>query len=349
MADQQAIIDEEADDLLIEDDARADGTSDNLNIMPNHEEIIFKDKFVERYSQLTDFETFKKYSLSFLRRTIRVNTLKISVAELKKRLKENWRLTPVPWCKEGFWIENIKDGRRDIGNLAEHSLGYIYIQEASSLIPPIVLEPKKDEIVLDMCASPGSKTTQIAQYMKNTGLLIANDYKGMRLAPLGMNIQRMGITNTVITLMEGRYFSNFKQNPIFDKVLVDAPCSGTGNIRRSLKTLLIWNPDMIKRLSGSQKQLLRTGFEILKPGGILVYSTCTLEPEENEAVVDSLLEQYPNAKLQKIDAKKLKINHSPAVLKFEDKEYSSEIEKCLRIFPKDNDSEGFFVAKIKKE
>ncbi|MBS3157729.1 NOL1/NOP2/sun family putative RNA methylase [Candidatus Woesearchaeota archaeon] len=317
--------------------------------MPNHEEIIFKDKFVERYSQLTDFETFKKYSLSFLRRTIRVNTLKISVAELKKRLKENWRLTPVPWCKEGFWIENIKDGRRDIGNLVEHSLGYIYIQEASSMIPPIVLEPKKDEMVLDMCASPGSKTTQIAQYMKNTGLLIANDYKGMRLAPLGMNIQRMGITNAVITLMEGRYFSNFKQNPVFDKVLVDAPCSGTGNIRRSLKTLLIWNPDMIKRLSGSQKQLLRTGFEILKPGGTLVYSTCTLEPEENEAVVDSLLEQYPNAKLQKIDAKKLKINHSPAVLKFEDKEYSSEIEKCLRIFPQDNDSEGFFVAKIKKE
>ncbi|HIH43223.1 TPA: NOL1/NOP2/sun family putative RNA methylase [Candidatus Woesearchaeota archaeon] len=350
MADQQSIIDEEADDdLLTEDEAKSDETSDNLKIIPNHEEIIFKDKFIERYSKLTDFETFKKYSLSFLRRTIRVNTLKISVPELKKRLKENWKLTPVPWCKEGFWIENIKDGRRDIGNLVEHSLGYIYIQEASSLIPPIVLEPKKNEVVLDMCASPGSKTTQIAQYMKNTGLLIANDYKGMRLAPLGMNIQRMGITNTVITLMEGRYFANFKQNPIFDKVLVDAPCSGTGNIRRSLKTLLIWNPDMIKRLGGTQKQLLRTGFEILKPGGTLVYSTCTLEPEENEAVVDSLLEQYPNAKLQKIDAKKLKINHSPAILKFEDKEYSSEIEKCLRIFPQDNDSEGFFVAKIKKE
>ena len=248
-----------------------------------------------------------------------------------------------------MWIEKIKNGRRDIGNLVEHSLGYIYIQEASSLIPPIVLEPKKNEVVLDMCASPGSKTTQIAQYMKNTGLLIANDYKGMRLAPLGMNIQRMGITNTLLTLMEGRYFTKFKENPIFDKVLVDAPCSGTGNIRRSLKTLLIWNPDMIKRLSGSQKQLLRTGFEILKFGGTLVYSTCTLEPEENEAVVDSLLKEYPNAKLQKIDAKKLKINHSSAVLKFEGKEYSSEIEKCLRIFPQDNDSEGFFVAKIKKE
>src|SRR3989338_10468710 len=169
MADQQAIIDEEADE-----------ENSTLKIMPNHEEIIFKDKFVERYYKLTNFKTFKKYSLSFLRRTIRVNTLKITVLELKKRLKEDWKLTPVPWCKEGFWIENIKDGRRDIGNLAEHSLGYIYIQEASSLIPPIVLEPKKDEIVLDMCASPGSKTTQIAQYMKNTGLLIANDYKGMR-------------------------------------------------------------------------------------------------------------------------------------------------------------------------
>ncbi len=336
MANQQSIIDKEADE-------------DDLEVMPNFAEIRFKDKFVERYSKLTDFETFKKYSLSFLKRSIRVNTLKTSVNEIKKRMEENWELTEVPWCKEGFWIRNIKDGRRDIGNLEEHTLGYIYIQEASSMIPPLVLEPKENEIILDMCASPGSKTTQIGQYMNNTGMLIANDYKGDRLAALGINVQKTGLTNCVLTMMEGRHFIKFKEQPIFDRILVDAPCSGTGNIRRSIKTLTIWNPDMVKRLSGIQKLLLRTGFEILKPNGTLVYSTCTLEPEENEAVVDALLEQYPNAKLEKIPAKKMKINHSPAVLKFEEKEFNTEIEKCLRLWPQDNDSEGFFVAKITKE
>src|SRR3989338_5396049 len=145
--------------------------------IPNSEEIEFKEKFIERYSKLTDFEEFKKYSLSFLRRSIRVNTIKISVDELKKRLEKDWALEQITWCKEGFYIEHIKKERRDIGNLIEHSLGYFYIQEAASMMPPIVLEPKENEIVLDMAASPGSKTTQIASYMKNKGILIANDYQ----------------------------------------------------------------------------------------------------------------------------------------------------------------------------
>jgi len=136
------------------------------NTFPNAGKIEFKEKFVERYSQLTDWEEFKKISLSFLRRSIRVNTLKISIDELKKNLEKNWVLEPVPWCKEGFYIEHIKKERRDIGNLIEHALGYFYTQEAASMIPPLVLEPKENEIILDMAASPGSKTTQIAAYMK---------------------------------------------------------------------------------------------------------------------------------------------------------------------------------------
>ena len=120
-------------------------------LMPNHKEIKFKDKFIERYSKLTDFKEFKKYSLSFLRRSVRVNTLKISVKDFKKNLKQ-WKLTPIPWCKQGFWIEH--ESRRDVGNLTEHALGYIYIQEAASMIPPIVLDPKPEELVLDIAASP---------------------------------------------------------------------------------------------------------------------------------------------------------------------------------------------------
>ena len=307
-------------------------------------DISFKPKFVERYSKLTNWEDFKNISLTFLRRSIRANTLKIPVKELKERLENNWTLEQIPWCKEGFWIEHSKKERRDIGNLIEHSLGYFYTQEAASMIPPIVLNPKPDDVVLDIAASPGSKTTQIAQYMKNKGILIANDYTFERMKPLSINLQRCGITNTIVTLMEGQWFK--KSGIEFDKVLVDAPCSGTGTIRKSLKTIGIWNPDMVRRLSITQKQLIETGFNLLKEDGILVYSTCSLEPEENEDVVNFLLNKYENAKLEEI---KLNLKNSPAIVEFENKEYTDEIKKCLRIWPQDNDTEGFFVAKIRKD
>ena len=304
----------------------------------------FKDKFIERYSGLTDWESFKECSLSFLKRSIRVNTLKISVPALKKRLENDWKLTPIPWCREGFWIEHKREDRRDIGNLREHALGFFYVQEAASMIPPIVLDPKPHEIVLDCCASPGSKASQLAQYMQNKGVLIANDYQGIRLAPLGINMQRMGAENTILTLMEGRFFK--KANIQFDKILVDAPCSGTGTIRKSLKTLRIWNPDMVRRLSATQKQLLDVAFSVLKKEGTVVYSTCSLEPEEDEGVIDFLLKKYDNAQLEQVELNGLK--RSEPILEFEGNSYDKEIKKCLRIWPQDNDTEGFFVAKIRK-
>jgi NOL1/NOP2/sun family putative RNA methylase len=212
------------------------------------------------------------------------------------------------------------------------------------MIPPIVLEPKPHEIVLDMAASPGSKTTQIAQYMENKGILIANDYTIERMKPLSINLQRCGVSNAIITLMEGQWFK--KSGIEVDRILVDAPCSGTGTIRKSLKTIGIWNPDMVRRLSITQKQLIETAFNLLKPSGILVYSTCSLEPEENEAVVDFLLNKYDNAELEEIKLKNIK--KSSPILEFEGKQYNEEIKKCLRIWPQDNDTEGFFVAKIRK-
>lgn len=319
-------------------------TKHKLEIMPNAADIEFKDKFIEHYSKLTDIETFKKYCLSFLRRSIRVNTLKTDVPTLVKRLKEEWYLTPVPWCKEGFWVEHKGIGeekRRDIGNRMEHALGYFYVQEAASMIPPVVLDPKPGEIVLDMCASPGSKASQIAQYMQNKGLLIANDYKGIRLAPLGINLQRMGITNSIITLMEGRRFKGHQ----FDKILLDAPCSGTGTIRKSIKTLRMWNPLTIGKIAGQQKQLIKTAFENLKPGGTMVYSTCSLEPIEDENVVTHLLDTYPDAKLESFD---IPIERGYVCDEFDGMKFHKDIQKCLKLWPQDNDTEGFFVAKIKK-
>ena len=310
--------------------------------IPNSEELKFKEKFTERYSKLTDFEEFKKYSLSFLRRSIRVNTIKISINELKERLEKTWNLGQIPWCKEGFYIEHIRKERRDIGNLIEHSLGYFYTQEAASMIPPLVLEPEESDTILDMAASPGSKTTQIAALMHNKGILVANDINSARMKPLSLNVQRCGITNCIVTMMYGQRFRNFE----FDKILLDAPCSGTGTIRKSLKTLRIWNPLMVQRLAHTQKSLIEIAFSNLKPGGTLVYSTCSNEPEENEAVIDFLLNKYENAKLEEINLKSIK--RSNAILEFEGNVYNEEIKKCLRIWPQDNDTEGFFVAKTKK-
>ena len=307
------------------------------------DKYVFKDKFIERYSALTDWDVFKKYTLSFLRKSIRVNTLKIDVEECAKRLSKDWNLEPVLWCKEGFFIEH-KGGRLDVGNTVEHALGYYYVQEAASMIPPVILDPQPGDIILDMAASPGSKSSQIVQYMKNKGILVANDVKGDRLAALGINLQRIGSYNSVITLMQGESYA--KSGIQFDKVLLDAPCSGTGTIRKSPKTILMWNPDMVRRLSRIQKKLIMTAWHVLKPGGTLVYSTCSTEPEENEGVVSFLLENVKDAKMLEID---LPIKRSNPVLEFDGQSYHPEVHNCLRLWPQDNDTEGFFVAGIKKE
>ncbi|GIU69546.1 MAG: tRNA methyltransferase [Candidatus Woesearchaeota archaeon] len=325
-----------------------DDKNHNLERIPRNVDI--KKRFEEHYKELlgNNYERFMKYSLSYIRKCIRVNTLKATVEDIKKRLQERWILEPIPWCKEGFWIQYREGKRFDLGNLIEHHLGYVYIQESASMIPPIVLEPKPGELVLDMCAAPGSKTSQIAMYMKNEGLIMANDVSGMRLKALGMNLQRCGVRNTVITMMQENKLINALGKNIFDKILVDAPCSGTGTIRKSLRTIKEWNPNSIKKLSNIQKSLIDNAFQLLKPNGIMVYSTCTIEPEENEAVVSYLLDKYSEAELLEIDSKSLGITRTPAILEFDGLKINPEVKKCLRLHPYDNNTEGFFVAKIRK-
>jgi len=295
----------------------------------------FKKSFEERYSKLTDLDEFTRAVTSPIKKGIRVNTLKISVQDFKSRVKG---LKQVPWCKQGFFIEKHEV---PIGKLKEHILGYFYVQEPSSMIPPLVLAPKENELILDMAASPGSKTTQIAALMNNTGVLIANDIKWERIRALSMNLQRCGALNTLITIYRGENFPEVK----FDRILLDAPCSGTGTLKKSPNTVKIYNQGMIKKLGYDQRRLIMKAYSLLKPQGILVYSTCSLEPEENEEVIDFLLART-DAELQEIKLNGLK--SSPVVLEFEGKSYNKEISKCLRIWPQDNNTEGFFIAKIRK-
>ena len=301
-----------------------------------------KPKFEERYKRLLGdrYDDFLKYSLSYERESFRINTLKVQKNRINyvlKSMSEKFNLEPIPWFDLGFFYSGE---RRDIGNTLEHVLGYIYVQEAASMIPPLVLEPREDDIVLDVAAAPGSKTTLIAQLMNNKGIIVANDPDYTRLKALSMNIQRVGATNVIVTNQNGLSIKDS-----FTKILLDAPCSGTGTIRKSLKTIVMWNPNMIKRLSKLQKKLIQHSFDILEKEGVLVYSTCTLEPEEDEGVINYLLKNNPNADVEEI---KINVKHSEPVLNFNDEYYDDRIKNCLRIWPFDNNTDGFFIAKIRK-
>ncbi|MBI2499380.1 RsmB/NOP family class I SAM-dependent RNA methyltransferase [Candidatus Woesearchaeota archaeon] len=299
--------------------------------------LELKKEFIEKYSKLTNFTEYENIINKFLRKAIRINALKTTIAKTKRELSKKYRLVQIPWCKEGFWIETE---RRDLGNILEHQLGHIYIQEAASMLPPIILNPRKNEIILDAAASPGSKTTQIASMMKNTGLIIANDLIFQRMLPLSHNLQRCGVSNTITTIMDAR-FIDYK----FDKILLDAPCSGTGTIRgltqNSFYTIQTYSQNKVNNLSKLQKKLILKCYSNLKPKGTLVYSTCSLDPEEDEEVIQFLLNNS-DAKLEKIDLKvksELNLNYN---------NYSSELKKCIKLWPQFYDTEGFFIAKIKK-
>jgi len=310
-----------------------------------------KPLFIERMKLLLgkDFKEYEEILKKPPVRSIRVNTLKISPEKLKKRLeKKGWKIKQ-PWedYPEVMIIESdLLPG--ELGRALEHLLGYYYVQELASMLPIIALKPKPDETILDLCAAPGSKTTQIAAEMKNIGLIIANEIHLGRIKILASNLERCGVTNTIITRKEGRVLcSKLKQKDFkFDKILLDTPCSGEGTLRSTPATYLMWNPKTIKRLSRLQKQLFEAAFEILKVGGEIIYSTCTHAPEENEEVIDYVLERFKNQ--INIEQIKLPIKCRSGISKWQDKEYNKKVKQACRIYPQDNNTEGFFITKLKK-
>lgn len=292
-----------------------------------------------------DFQEFNKIIHIPPLNWIRCNTLKISPNELLARLNKKWQIKqPFPTNPEIFLIESaLAPG--ELGRAEEHMLGYYYIQDLASMLPPIVLNPQKNELVLDMCAAPGSKTTQLAQYMHNQGTIIANELKMPRLKVLSANLEKAGASNTIITKKDAIAFCSRiakETNIRFEKILLDAPCSGEGTLRTSVKTFFMWNPKMIKKFSNLQKKLLATALQVLKPNGTLVYSTCTHAPEEDEEVIDFALRNFP----VKIEPITLPIKTRQGITKWEDKTFSKELKHACRIYPHDNNTEGFFLAKL---
>lgn len=275
-----------------------------------------------------------------LRKAVRVNTLKISIEAFQLRaIEHNWTLTPIPWCSEGFWIE-ASDENNPLGNSFEHLSGLCYLQEASSMLPVSALfhffEHNEKTILLDAAAAPGSKTTQIAAKMENKGLIIANEYSASRIKMLHANIQRCGIKNVALTHFDADVFGKWLPET-FDAILLDAPCSGEGTIRKDKQAMKNWNQAAIDDISTVQKGLIKSAFQALKEDGILVYSTCTLSLEENQAVFQSIKETYPD-EVEFLDLNNL----------FKGANKTRTEEGFLHIWPQVYDSEGFFVAALKK-
>ncbi len=346
-----------------------------------------------------DMEKYLEFSKKPVLNSIRCNTLKISPEKLLSRLKDKgWKIeqpfkeNPEIMIIKGKFAnkENVNDKREvnndtklvssnnknslgweggkeliplepgELGRALEHLLGYYYVQEIASMLSVLALKPKPNELVLDIAAAPGSKTTQIAAEMKNTGTIIANDVSIGRLKILASNMERCGVTNAILTKRDGIVLckklkeANLKKVEgkgnlvpyLLDKILVDAPCSGEGTIRSSPATLQMWNPKTIRQLSKLQKALLSSAIEILKLNGELVYSTCTHAPEENEEVLDFVLNKFKDKiKVEKIN---LPVKCRPGLTGWGGGDYNNEVKLACRIYPQDNDTEGFFLAKLRR-
>ncbi len=292
-----------------------------------------------------DFEKFEKIVHQKQRRFIRCNNLKISPSDLFERLNKKWDVAQPFGDYPEIMLVVGELGPGELGNSIEHLLGYFYVQEISSMLPPLALKPKPGEFVLDLCSSPGSKTTQMAAMMKNEGTIIANDVKLDRIKILAANLERCGVMNVVATRNDGVGLCNrlAKKGFKFDKILLDVPCSGEGTLRSSPKTFKMWNFKVVQKLSREQKKLFASAVKCLKVGGEIVYSTCTHSPEENELVVSFALKNFP-LKIEKVE---LPLKCRPGVKEWKDEKFEEGVEKCCRIYPQDNDSEGFFVSKFK--
>jgi len=310
-----------------------------------------KELFVKRMRLLLnddkDLEEFLESRKLKPKKSIRVNTLKTSPEKIKRKLVEEykWKIKEFEGHPEIIRIESdLKPG--ESGKTVEHILGYYYIQEITSMMPIIALNPAKEDIMLDIAAAPGSKTTQAAAKMQNSGTIIANDITTKRISILSANLDRMGVSNTIMTKHEGvNLTQRFKKiNMKFDKILLDAPCSGEGNMRVNPRTLLEWSEPMLKSLSRKQKKLATAALEILKENGVMIYSTCTHAPEENEEVIQHLIDNF-KIKIENIE---LPLKTRPGITEWQGKKFDKDMKKAVRIYPHDNDMEGFFLCKIRK-
>lgn len=272
-----------------------------------------------------------------IQQTLRVNTLKTTLSDIKyKFIKKGATFEKIQWLKDGF---NIYGVNFSLGATLEYLLGQYSIQEAASQFPVEVMSPKPYENILDMCAAPGGKTSQIAAWMKNKGVLVAVDSNRKRAYSLENQLERCGVENGIVYWGDASEFDF--GNEKFDRVLLDAPCSGN----------YVTDPNWfkkrklvdIKKNSENQKKLLKSAMDNVKQNGVLIYATCSLEPEENEINIQWLLENYP-IKLELFEGP-----GNPGLTNVLGNNLDKELEKTMRFWPELNNTQGFFIAKVVKK
>jgi len=315
------------------------------------------EKFIERMENIAGSSLFCDIRKTFVDKptTFRVNTIKATREEVLEILKQDgFKVDLVPWNRDAFILRNKT--KKELTNLRIYREGKIYIQSLASMVPPIVLEPEAGEKVLDLTAAPGSKTSQMAAMMDQKGELVANEINKVRFFRLKHNMEHLGVMDEEELLPDWDFTLRMEDGSVltmeypeyFDKVLLDVVCSGEARfIEGYPKTYGYWSEKKIKMLIYRQQKLLFAAWSALKPGGTLVYSTCTMAPEENEARISKFLERIGDeAEVIEFDIEHLK--KMPAVMNWKEKDFHPEVSKTLRILPT-KDIEGFFVAKIRKK
>ena len=269
---------------------------------------------------------------------LRRNPLKIGEMEFENLLP--FELKPVPWAKTGFYYEN----KEQPGKHEYHEAGLYYIQEPSAMSVVEYLEVKPGEQVLDLCAAPGGKTTQIAGFMDGKGLLVCNEIHPQRVKILSENIERLGVKNALVTNETPQRLSAIFPG-FFDKILVDAPCSGEGMFRKNEEALVEWSLENVQMCADRQDEILEEVAKMLRPGGRICYSTCTFAPAENEECMARFIIRHPEFHLIEVEKKGAMSAGEPAYSSIE----VEGLEKTIRLWPHKLDGEGHFIAVLEKD
>lgn len=326
--------------------------------MGKEQQIPLPEAFLEKMKRLLG-EEYQAFIESYERERVlglRLNPLKWNAEDKKRKegqngsrpdidrmgIEEQFGLEKIPWAREGYYYEEqARPGKHPL-----HEAGAYYIQEPSAMAAAELLNPKPGEIILDLCAAPGGKTTQIAGRMNQAGLLVSNEIHPARAKILSQNVERMGIGNVVVTNEDSRtlldHFPEF-----FDKILVDAPCSGEGMFRKDQQARQEWSPENVRLCARRQAELLDHAAGMLKKGGRLVYSTCTFSPEENEGSIQAFLKQHhefvPEEEVP--DGFSFFGHGRPEWIEAG----TPKLSKTFRIWPHKTKGEGHFLAVLRKE
>ena len=295
-----------------------------------------------RYRPLIDdWDAFVAALNRPLPRCLWANPLRLAAGTLAAVLRsEGLDPEPVPWYPGAFRLPPDTP----VGGQWWYFAGLAHCQEEASLLPVRLLDPRPGERILDLCAAPGGKTAQIAVALEGRGTVVANDVLVGRIRPLRANLERLGLLNVSLTVWDGASYPNAAGT--FDRILVDAPCSCEGTLRRH-GPLEHYGPEVSTRYARLQQALLRRAVALCRPGGRIVYSTCTFAPEENEAVVDAVLRHFGSA-VRVVPARIPDLRTAPGITEWRGQRFDPQVELSLHLWPHHNDTGGFFAAVLEK-